>query len=367
MLRWIIFAAVAWIAYLVRMQLPPFIAGAVLAYMLNRPVNALGRYIGRGLSVLVIYLLALGSVGFVISHFAPQLAEQLVGLFNNRQQIIENMVAQVGALTGWQLDVAQVMAAVTEKIQGFVAEKPAEILELGHLITHSFLSLVICLVTSIYMVLDGEKLGHFALRFVPEARREEVSQMAAEIDGKLGKYILGQVFLIAIMSIFAFLVLSLNHVHYALLLAVFVGVMEILPFFGPILALGVVFLVVGAQSGLPTTGVVLAVLYAGRIVEDYVVVPRVVGQAVHLSPLVTIFAVISGETIGGGLGMLLSIPAAAAIKVVLDKLLPPLKVESEEVAKVTRRKVECERCLAIRAQLFARLKTLWGYLKWRRG
>ena len=330
MLRWLTFALAVWLLYLVRVQLPPFIAGAVLAYMLSRPVNRLATYIGRSAAIVFIYLTALTAFGYTILHFAPLFAEELVALFDNRQHLVENVVSQVASLTGWQLDVAQVMAGLSEQIQGHLVEKPTEILALGHLLTHSFLSLLIFLITSIYMTIDGKKLGRFALRFVPQEKRQEVSEMAGDIDSKLGKYLLGQAFLIAVMSLFAFVVLSYNHVHYALLLSVFIGVMEIVPFIGPMIALGVVLLVAGAQLGLSDAGIVIAILYAGRMVEDYLVVPKVVGHAVELPSLVTIFAVLAGEAIGGGLGMLLSIPVAAAIKVVLDRLLPPLPEAKDE-------------------------------------
>lgn len=404
MLRWIVFAAAALLTFTMRGQLSPFIAAAVLAYMLAHPVRLFSTYIGRSAAVAVVYMLTLGGLAFALAHFVPKLVNELTSLYGNREAILQAMAAHVYEFSGWQPDVALITASMSEHIQGFLSEKPDEILAFGHLITHSFITMMIFIVSSIYMVVDGEKIGHFALRFVPEDRRDEVSQMALEIDGKFSRYLVGQLSLIVIMSVFAFIVLSLNGVHYALLLALLTGVLEILPIFGPMLALGVVFAVASAQLGLAPTAVVLAILYAGRMVEDYVVVPRVVGQAVHLSPLVTIFAVICGETIGGGLGMLLSIPTAAAVKVVLDRLLPPLALalptaddaaaqnpstvnsgvsrqgkfpaEVNNQGRGSRKKnrnspqtkAECERCLAIRARLKAILFKILGFFKlpWRR-
>ena len=251
------------------------------------------------------------------------------------QTIIENMVTQVAAATGWQLDVTQVTADLLDKVQTFISEKPSELLIVGNVLTHSLFFLVICLVSSIYMVLDSELIGAYILRFVPEEQRQRVSHVASVLNVKFSKYLVGQLFLVGIMSVLAYIILSLNHVRYALILALITGVLEIIPMIGPLLALALAAAVVTSQSGLAAAGAVAGLLWAARLFEDYVVVPRVVGHAVQIHPMVTIFAVLAGDTLGGTLGMLLAVPAAAAVKVILDNLNPPLPGEEEPVEETS--------------------------------
>ncbi len=103
------------------------------------------------------------------------------------------------------------------------------------------------------------------------------------------------------------------------------GLLEIIPLIGPIAA-GTIACTIGLAQGGPPEAAELAIVYfVLRQVEDQLVMPIVVGRAVHVHPLVTIFAVLTGEKIGGVLGMILAVPIVAVIKVVLDYAYPPGK------------------------------------------
>ena len=98
--------------------------------------------------------------------------------------------------------------------------------------------------------------------------------------------------------------------------------LEVIPLIGPITA-GAIACTIGFAQGGPTEAAGLAITYfILRQVEDQLVMPIVVGRAVHVHPLVTIFAVLVGERVGGVLGMIVGVPVAAAIKVVLDYAYP---------------------------------------------
>ena len=100
-------------------------------------------------------------------------------------------------------------------------------LAVGGILSRSLLFVLISLVSSIYFLRDAGKIGAFCLRFVPEGKREECSKVAAEINGKFGKYIAGQFLLMAIMAVLAFAILCFYHVKYALIVALLAGVLEI--------------------------------------------------------------------------------------------------------------------------------------------
>src|SRR5208283_4226688 len=236
-----------------------------------------------------------------------------------REMIVNSLIRQISEATGWNPYIAGVTTDVLEKVQTFITAKPEEILAVGGLVSRSLLFVVIALVSSIYFLYDAEKIGAFCLRFVPEDQRDACTDVAREINHKFSKYISGQLLLVVIMAI----------------LAVTAGVLEIIPVFGPLAALALAMTIAASQLGLQGAMPVTILIWSARLFEDYIVIPRVIGHAVQLHPLVTIFVVLAGETIEGGLGMLLAVPAAAAVKVVVDHFYPPAELATTTAGGAT--------------------------------
>ena len=129
-------------------------------------------------------------------------------------------------------------------------------------------------------------MGKFFLRFVPHDKKVTVVNLSSQMNVMLSKYVSGQLILIALMSFVAFWVLYFCQVKYALVIAIIAGVLEIIPVLGPLLAILIASGVAVAQHGFVLrTLAVPAVFFVARQLEDYVVVPRVIGHAVELHPL----------------------------------------------------------------------------------
>jgi predicted PurR-regulated permease PerM len=174
------------------------------------------------------------------------------------------------------------------------------------------------------MLVDGSRFWQFVMRFVPIEHRAHVQAVSDQIHIVLARYLRGQLVLIALMSTLTFVVLEwFFKLPYALWIGILTGFLEVIPLIGPITAT-IVACTIGFEQGGPTEAAALAVTYLIlRQAEDQLVMPIVVGRAVHVHPLVTIFAVLTGEKIAGVLGMILAVPMAAAVKVVLDYAYPP--------------------------------------------
>jgi predicted PurR-regulated permease PerM len=139
----------------------------------------------------------------------------------------------------------------------------------------------------------------------------------------LGRWLRGQLALIVLVAAVIYVILGpILHVPFALALAILTGVLEIIPLVGPMIAAALAGTVTFATHGTDTTIVVLVVYFIVRQVEDQVVMPLVIGRAVHLHPVITIFAVLVGLSTWGVLGGLLGVPVAAAINVTLHELYP---------------------------------------------
>ena len=143
--------------------------------------------------------------------------------------------------------------------------------------------------------------------------------IASHVHVVLEQYLRGQLFLILLMSVVTYIVLSLGfHLPYALPIAIATGVLEIIPLFGPLVAGAIASVVAVVSGGLPVMIGVIVAYFVLRQVEDQLVMPFVVGRAVHLHPLVTIFAVLTGSAAAGVLGAVMAVPVTAGLRVVLD-------------------------------------------------
>jgi predicted PurR-regulated permease PerM len=153
--------------------------------------------------------------------------------------------------------------------------------------------------------------------------RERTTDVLARIHVILGKWLRGQLLLIALVAAVAYIGLGpVAHLPYALALAVLTGVLEIIPLIGPLIATAIVAIDAFARGGAGLAAAIIVFYFVLRQVEDQVVMPVVIGRAVHLHPVVTIFAVLVGLSIYGVLGGLLGVPIAAALNVIFRELYP---------------------------------------------
>jgi predicted PurR-regulated permease PerM len=185
----------------------------------------------------------------------------------------------------------------------------------------SLLRFLTFLISTTYLLLDGPRLRHWLGERIPPRQRDEVRALGTRVDAVLSEYLRAEVILVAIMSIASLIALTVLGVRFAVILAPLVGFLEIFPIIGPIFAIAMVTLM--ALVSPPNFGlshasyavIVALVFFIMRQLEDYLVIPNVVGHAVKLHPVVILFALLCGATIGGILGMFLAVPVTGALKV----------------------------------------------------
>jgi predicted PurR-regulated permease PerM len=329
MIKWIYVLFIAIFLYHVREVFPPFIVGAIIAYLLVPLVNRLATSakVSMRVAVTVIYLLFVAVVAGAIWWAGPKIAQELNNLYTDRLEIVSNLISQVATQFGWQVDEAKATGDILRTLEQSVG-KPEELVHIGGIVSKSMLELLVTIVSSIYLIVDSQRVGFFFLRFVPKERHQTTLEMIGQMNSMLSKYVRGQLILITLMATFAYLFLHfIFHLHYALVIAIVSGFLEIIPVLGPILATTTATVVGISQYGFGVAFWIIIAYTLARWAEDYTIIPNVIGHAVELHPLAVIFAVLCGEVTAGALGMLIAIPVAASIKVVLDVLYPPLPKE----------------------------------------
>lgn len=193
-------------------------------------------------------------------------------------------------------------------------------LKVAGTIARSIFYTVAILLLAFYWTLDGERAIRSLLILLPQTRREAAREIVDEIQTRLGSYVLGQLILcatIGLLSLIAYLIIGLPN---ALLLAIFAGIMEAVPVFGPTLGAAVPALLAVA-SGEPTK--VIWIIIAAMLIqaaENNLLVPRV-GKSVGVNPIVTLLSLAAFTALFGLAGALLAIPLAAVFQMAIGRLL----------------------------------------------
>jgi predicted PurR-regulated permease PerM len=179
--------------------------------------------------------------------------------------------------------------------------------------------MIIVLTLAFYMAVEEDRMKKFTILIVPAKHREYAVSLLARIKIKISQWVRGQFFIMLSIFILDYIGLSLIGVPYALFLAIFAGVLELIPYAGPVIAS-----VPGVFLGFlisPFTGLMAFLVYlVAQQFESHVIIPQIMKRAVGLNPIVTIMALLIGAKLGGILGAILSIPIATALGLFLGDL-----------------------------------------------
>ena len=197
----------------------------------------------------------------------------------------------------------------------------------------AFIAVFFTLAAAAYWIFERERAMRIVTSLVPRPKRKRVRDTWDLIDLKLGAFVRGELILIAFVAVLlsgAFWAIGL---HYWLLVGIFAGLVEIVPVVGPIAA-GAVAIGVGFTSSWHVALAAGIAVLAVRMLEDYVVIPRVLGHAVGLSPLVVLVSVTSVTVLFGGFAVLLAVPLAAVVVTLVDVVVRGRDPAQEEVPTV---------------------------------
>ena len=315
--------------YLVRQILPPFVIAAVLAYLFTPVVSWMESRarIPRLLAVAIFYLMTLGPISILLWLVGPSLAREAQDLVRNTPEILRSALVQLlGServeILGTTVDVQAITRYVTSALLNAL-DTPAGALHFAAVTLETLVKAFLPLVLAFYLMVNPWPFAHVVLRLLPPEDRPRWKKTGSEIHQVLSRYLRGLLFLVTLMATATWLGLTLIfHLPHALPIALATGVLEIIPFLGPITA-GAIAAMVGLFYGGAQFALGIAIFYLVlRQLEDQLVMPVVIGRVVELHPVVTIFAVLAGGVLAGILGALLAIPVAAALKVVFDHWRP---------------------------------------------
>lgn len=270
----------------------------------------------RWLAVTTVFVAAFAAVGGFLTAAIPVIVEQATQLVAKAPEYLrqaQDHSSWIGQLN----DRLHLQQGIEDSLSG-----GSGLLNAGVAVFGVLTNLLVLIVLTIYFVADLPRIRAALYRLVPHSRRPRAILIGDEISAKVGGYVLGNLLISVIAGVLTLVWLLAFGVPYAVLLAITVAVLDLIPVVGFVIGgilVSLVALTVSVPVCLATIGFV--VLY--RLAEDYVLVPRIIGSAVKVPALVTVVAVLLGGALLGVVGALVAIPIAAAGLLLAEQVLYP--------------------------------------------
>jgi predicted PurR-regulated permease PerM len=325
----LLFALALGFLYAARRTLILFLFAIFFAYLINPAVGKLEKLVrGRARAIAVIYFLLLLAVSLFFVFAGPRISRQSARLGETLPGMVEKANAgqisgQIGAIAtrislqhGWSL-------ATQVRIQNYLYNHRDDLTHLAERIgvraaeaVQEIWVLFLVPILAIFFLRDGDSFHGVLLSLVPSrSQREFLEDVLGDLNQMLAQFIRAQLTLAAFSFIAYASVLGAMRVPYALMLGTVGGALEFVPVVGPLVA-GVAMTVVAILTGYQHW--LLLILFFGiwRALQDYVISPRIMGASVELHPLAALFGILAGGEIAGVLGVYLSIPVMASLRIV---------------------------------------------------
>jgi len=318
-------AAIVGIAYLARTVIVIFCFAILFAYLIDPVVRFLQRHSLlfknlRGPHVAEAYVVSLILIALTFHTLAP-------GSLAHTAKVLQQLPAISERLSSGELanDLAikyRWSESQESRVKTFLVRHSAEIRSLvssaEHLATAAFGAFVVIPILAIFFLSSGEALAGQVIQLVStETNRDRVRSLAAELHAMLQHYIRAKVILGTLSLGYAFVALLILRFPHAIALGVLAGILEFIPMAGWITAAATI-ITIGVLTHSPWIWMA-ALLGVWRVLMDYWIAPRVLGHELEIPPLLAIFTLMVGATVGGLPGVYLSLPIVAAIRVVLRR------------------------------------------------
>ena len=338
-----------WLLYSLRVVLFLFFIAVLIGTAIRPGVEWLHRRgIPRSLGIIFIYVLIAGLLVGFLAMILPLLAEQATEisrtlpeyytelrsrLINSSNRLLQNI--------GWrfpsQLSLLGTTFASTEEDDEVITQVTQAIFY-TNIVMRGLLSILAVFLLAYYWTQEGNLIMRAMLRVFPQQRRKRIREFVQLAESKIGGYVRGQGLLCVAVGLAAFIAYALIGLPYTLVLAVFAGVMELVPIFGPALGAIPAFLVALSVDPGKAVWVVVATIVI-QLLENAVLVPRIMKSSMGVNPIVVLLSLIAFSSVFGFAGALLALPLAAIIQLIVSRA---VLTAAESAKQVQNREVQIQ-------------------------
>ena len=323
--------ALLWGLYLLGPVLTPFVAGAILAYILKPGVEWLRRHrcprsVAAALVIALVILLAILLALILVPLFTKQVNELSLKVPAILTRLNEQFAPRLKEWFGVtiQLDAQSIRQFLSEHWQSAEGVVPRLLasLKLGGLALAGLLgNLLLIPLVLFYLLVEWNGLIERIDHAVPRRFAERVRGFAREIDAVLAEFLRGQISVMGLLAVYYAVALWLGGLDFALPIGIITGLLVFVPYLGFATGLLLALMVAVLQfDGLHGVIVVALVFGLGQAIEGFFLTPKLVGKRIGLHPLAVIFALLAFGQVFGFVGVLLALPASAVLLVALRRI-----------------------------------------------
>ena len=308
--------------YVARQTLILFLFAIFFAYLINPAVERLQKPLrSRGRAIAVIYLLLLTGLILLVFFVGPRVTRQAARLGESWPELTAKVssgqiAVDIGKQRGWsqatQVRMQEVLRNHSQELLVIAQRIGVRVAETAKEVWVLFLVPIL----AVFFLMDAGNFNEVLVALVQSrSQREFLQDVFRDLNQMLAQFIRAQLTLAGLSLLVYSSVLGVMRVPYAMVLGTAGGVLEFVPVVGPLVA-GIAMVVVAVLVGYQYWPLLLLFLVIWRLIQDYVISPRVMGGSVQLHPLAALFGVLAGGEIAGVLGVYLSIPVMASLRIV---------------------------------------------------
>lgn len=208
---------------------------------------------------------------------------------------------------------------ISEEVNIFFSKVTDNLLENLMVCFESLVSLAIVPIVTYYFLVDGDLIYNKLLLILPTEKRIIAKRVISHIDKVLSRYIISQLLLSLIIGALTFIVLVIIDVKFALILGIFNGILNIVPYFGPIIG-GVPAIFVALMESPNKALWTLIAIFLIQQIEGNILSPKITGDSTNMHPIIIIILLLVGEKLGGLIGMIVAVPIGVIVKVIYDDI-----------------------------------------------
>lgn len=335
--------------------LMPFVMALIVAYILYMPskaiektfINTKSKFLkkhSRGLSVLLVYLISALIIFIIINFVMPTLSTSITDLANNLPGYYESAIEFVNNADEESIIVKLNLKEYISNLQEVnIGEKIISWLNMDNInyivggvlgATNVIFDIFVTVVVSVYMLLERNDIKSFlqnlSTAIFDKKTNESISRYYQKTNSIFFSFIASQLIDAIIVGIITSIAMSIMKVKYATLLGFLIGLFNIIPYFGAIVAVGISIIITIFTGGVAQAIWLAIIVIVLQQIDANIINPKILGNSLNLSPILVIFAVTVGGTYFGVLGMFLGVPIIAFLKVVVEDFIA-FKNKKQEV------------------------------------
>lgn len=306
--------------------LTPFAIGAGLAYLCDPIVDRLERLrMARTTGVVIVFVVVAALITLLVLVLIPVLQQQIVDLIRNIPTYVEWLQDNIAPLLGdfagdgEVLDPASIRKLVGEhwgSAGNILKAALSQVFSSGTALLALGMNLLLVPVIMFYLLRDWDRMVIWIRDQLPRRQLTALEGLARETNSVLGQFLRGQLSVMVVLGFIYVVGLWLVGLNLALVIGVIAGLVSFVPYLGVIVGLLLSSVAVLVQTGELFPLIWVGLIFGfGQVMEQVVLQPLLVGDAIGLHPVWVIFAVLAGGQLFGFIGVLLALPAAAAIAV----------------------------------------------------